>query len=670
MEAIRTLCSDLEAGNVKTLVMLGTNPVYTAPADLDFSSKLAKASAVVHVSDYVDETSSHSSCNWHINRAHYLEAWGDARAYDGTYSVTQPLILPLFNGKTIAEVLAAMAGGEVTTSYELTRASFFAVNGGSDEARWRAVLHDGVLKGSQWSDASVRSAISATELARQIEPIANSGGTELVFIPSPSVFDGRWANNGWLQELPDPLTKLTWDNAALMSPSTAERLGVGFEDVVRLSVGGSSVDAATLLLPGMADGVIALELGFGRSKGGRVADGAGVNAYVLRTSNAPGFVEVAASSTGATYPLACTQDHHSVSAAGVGGKGVQDRLPSIFREADLEEFRSHPDFASHRLHVPHRLNIWKTDLYADAEYAWAMTIDLTSCTGCSACVVACQAENNIPIVGKDQVIRGRELHWMRIDRYYRFSATKDAQGKTTGYDSSSIEAIAIQPVNCMHCENAPCEQVCPVAATTHDEQGLNVMVYNRCIGTRYCSNNCPYKVRRFNYYDFHARGPLREQPGMLLQVEPEYFTAPQAGGEPLRRMQFNPEVTVRSRGVMEKCTYCVQRIEAGKIKAKNAWVKQTEEQKKANPRVTVPDGSVIPACAQACPAGAIVFGDRNDPNSRVNTLLKDARAYEMLEELNTRPRTKYLAKLRNPVNGSGGSHDGDAHGHGSSEEHG
>jgi MoCo/4Fe-4S cofactor protein with predicted Tat translocation signal len=661
-QSIATLADDLDSGLVKTLVMLGTNPVYTAPADVDFGNKLTKANAVIHLSDYFDETSSHSNCHWHLNRAHFLEAWGDARGYDGTYSITQPLILPLFDGKTPVEVLAVIAGGEPMSAYEITRDTFFANAGGAnDEKFWRSIVHDGVLPESAWPiEASVQSQMSAAELAGRIAPMGrgDAARVELVFTPSSSVFDGRLANNGWLQELPGPITKLTWDNAALMSPAMGARFDVANGQVVRLTRGSSSVEAPALLIPGMADGTIELALGYGRETGGRIFVGAGVNAYPLRTTDALGFAnDVTLTKTGGTVKLATTQDHHSMSAEGVGGKGVQTRLPTIFREGNLDEYREHPDFAKHRTHIVHRLNLWNTDLLEGAEYAWAMTIDLSTCTGCSACVVACQAENNIPIVGKDQVLRGREMHWIRIDRYFRF-------GKTDGsYDTNDVQAVALQPVTCMHCENAPCEQVCPVAATVHDKQGLNVMVYNRCVGTRYCSNNCPYKVRRFNYYDFHVRKPHRAQPGMLLQVDTDYYMKQQAQAEPLKQMQFNPEVTVRSRGVMEKCTYCVQRIEKEKVKAKNTWVKQTEDEKRANPRVTVPDGSVVPACAQACPANAIVFGDRNDSGSRVAQLLKADRAYELLEELNTRPRTQYLAKLRNPANGAhGGSLDsGEAH---------
>jgi len=654
-QAIQSLANDLDERKVTTLIMLGGNPVFTAPADLDFSSKLSQANAVIHLSDYVDETSSHPNCHWHINRAHFLEAWADARSYNGTYSITQPLILPLFGGKTPAELLAAVAGGEPASSYDITRDTFFnAITQASDEKAWRKVVHDGVLASTAWpAEAATRSTIDPSAIAAKLPLMGASAGIELVLLPSANIFDGRWANNGWLLELPEPITKLTWDNAALMSPAMGAAHSIKTGQIVRLSRGSRSVDVAALLIPGLADDAITLALGFGRTAAGRVSEGAGVNAYPIRTSDALAYAaNVTLAKTGDSIQLATTQDHHSMSASGVGARGVQDRLPTIFREADLDEYRHHPDFVKHRSHVVHRLNLWNTDLLEGAQYAWAMTIDLSACTGCSACVVACQAENNIPIVGKDQVLRGRELHWMRIDRYFKFS--KNAAGQ---YDVNDVKSLAIQPVACVHCENAPCEQVCPVAATTHDHSGLNVMVYNRCVGTRYCSNNCPYKVRRFNYYDFHRRKPHRTQPGMLLQVDTDYYTTPQGEAAPLKQMQFNPDVTVRMRGVMEKCTYCVQRIEAGKIKTKNDWVKKSPDEKNADPRVTIPDGAIVPACAQACPANAIVFGDQNDPNSKISAMLKSDRSYQLLEEINTKPRTRYLAKLRNPAEGIKGSGD-------------
>jgi molybdopterin-containing oxidoreductase family iron-sulfur binding subunit len=374
-----------------------------------------------------------------------------------------------------------------------------------------------------------------------------------------------------------------------------------------------------------------------------------------------GFATASVSVPGRHYDLAITQDHYAIDT--VGGQGVQERLPTLFREATLDDYKHHPDFAAHRTHVVHRLSLWEENFPfhadengRDGRYAWAMSIDLSACTGCSACVIACQAENNIPIVGKEQVKIGREMHWIRVDRYFK------------GFNQENPDGFVLAPVPCMHCENAPCEQVCPVAATTHDDQGLNVMVYNRCIGTRYCSNNCPYKVRRFNYFDYHARDPHRAQPGALLQVEPEYYTRKQATPDALKQMQFNPEVTVRMRGIMEKCTYCVQRITRARIEAKNKWVRT----KNINPddpavkdvRVPIEDGTVVPACAQACPAQAIVFGDLNDRKSRVSQLHQHERTYQMLEELNPKPRTRYMAKIRNPHTSASSSieHHNGAHG--------
>jgi len=387
--------------------------------------------------------------------------------------------------------------------------------------------------------------------------------------------------------------------------------------------------------------------------------------YPLRQSEAMWFAGGATiEKTGVKYPLATTQDHHAIDVEGIGGKGQQQRLGKLYREATLDHYKGHPKFAEHGVHVPHRLSLFEENTLEGAEYRWAMSIDLSACTGCNACVVACQAENNIPIVGKEEVIAGREMHWIRVDRYFKF-------GKREGkFDAGKLESIALQPLTCHHCENAPCEQVCPVAATVHDTDGLNVMVYNRCIGTRYCSNNCPYKVRRFNYFDYHRRDPLRERPLPLLQVQPDYYTKRQSGAEELLQMQFNPEVSVRMRGVMEKCTFCTQRIAEAKIEAKNAWVQTPPAERDHAERVAVPDGAIQTACEQACPAQAIVFGDLNDAESRVSKLHAHERSYAMLEFLNVKPRVQYLAKLRNPAlsEAEAGDHaDGE---HGSPGDHG
>jgi MoCo/4Fe-4S cofactor protein with predicted Tat translocation signal len=660
LESIQALARNIAANGVQTLVIIGGNPAYNAPADLKFADLLKQVQTTIHLSDYVDETS--RQCAWHVNRAHYLEAWGDGRSHDGTLCLAQPLIEPLFNGRSAIELLAAMTGDELTGGYDIVRRTVRELGSGADfDAFWRKGIHDGFIANSAAAAATVR--VQSQNLAQHAQAMqaqwnAGKGGElEIVFIPDSSVYDGRFANNGWLQELPDPMTKLTWDNALLLSPAAAASRGLKSGDMVNLQVGGGSLNVPVLVLPGQFAGSAAIALGYGRGFEGRVCNGAGFNAYVLRTSGTMGFAGGASiSNTGETYVLASTQDHHAPDT--VGGKGTQERLPTLFREATLAEYQTEPDFAKERAHVVHRLSLWEErhPFHLEgqsAAYAWAMSIDLNACTGCSACVIACQAENNIPIVGKDQVKRQREMHWIRIDRYFK------------GMNYEAPESFTLAPVPCMHCENAPCEQVCPVAATTHDDQGLNVMVYNRCIGTRYCSNNCPYKVRRFNYFDYHARGPLRQQPGMLLQVEPEYYAKSQSQSDPLRQLQFNPEVTVRMRGIMEKCTFCVQRITTARIKAKNAWVKAKNLDPNAalDQRVPIEDGAITPACAQACPAQAIVFGDLHDPNSRVAKLHKHERTYEMLEELNTKPRTRYMARIRNPAF-TMHSHNGDMHTHG------
>ncbi|MHC4421078.1 MAG: TAT-variant-translocated molybdopterin oxidoreductase [Planctomycetota bacterium] len=652
--SIKALAGEIAAGRVTTLVIIGGNPAYDAPADLDFAAALQTVAASVHLSLYDNETS--RLCTWHVPRAHELEAWGDARAWDGTIGIIQPLILPLFGGMSAPELLAVMAADDLTAGYDITRRTFAEGTGGRDVDRlWRQTLHDGYQAGS--ADPTATPSIKSAAVTAAVEELWQTwtppGGDafELVFAQDACVYDGRFANNGWLQELPDPLTKMTWDNAVCVGPEAAARLGVATGDMVRIGREGRAVSAAVCVVPGQHPESVTLSLGYGRRHAGAVGDGAGFDFYPLRTSDAMGIAGGAAiQKIAGRYEFALTQDHHPIDS--VGGAGTAKRLPTILREGTLDEYRRDPHFVRHRAHAVHRLSLWNETNLEGGAYAWGMSIDLSACTGCSACVVACQAENNIPIVGKDQVKRGREMHWIRVDRYFKGGA-------------ETPEAVGLQPVPCMHCENAPCEQVCPVAATVHDDDGLNVMVYNRCVGTRYCSNNCPYKVRRFNYFDYQKRTPLRETD--VLDVQPDYFTRPQSDANLLQRMQFNPEVTVRSRGVMEKCTFCVQRIAEARIEAKNAWVKQPEAAKRDNPRVTVPDGTLAPACAQACPAQAIVFGDLNDPGSRVAQLRGHDRSYEMLEELNLKPRTTYLAKLRNPAaglapEGAPPAHEGDGHG--------
>jgi molybdopterin-containing oxidoreductase family iron-sulfur binding subunit len=584
--SLTTLVSAMKTGAIQTLVVLGGNPVFDAPADLDFASAMAKVPQSIVLGQSVDETS--SKATWHIPRAHYLESWGDARAVGGTLSVVQPLILPLFGGRSAVELLGLMVAGKDRPGYEIVRETWKPILKEAEfDRKWNRILHDGLLPDSELPEVvPALTGQPLAELGRLAEASANAGsGLEVVFLPSPSLHDGRFANDGWLQELPDPLTKLVWDNPALVSPKTAETLGLRTGDVVRLDHAGRSLELPMWLLPGMGDGVVALTLGYGRSRAGRIGSGVGFDTFTVRASQALGFNSgVALTRLGRTYPLSATQEH-----------GSMEGRP-VVRESTVTELRSKPAVGEKPAAGAH-LSLFKEHTY-DKGHQWGMTIDLNSCIGCNACMVACQSENNVPVVGKDQVARGREMHWLRIDRYF------------SGDPSGNAEAV-VQPVPCMHCEDAPCEQVCPVAATVHDAEGLNVMVYNRCIGTRYCSNNCPYKVRHFNFFNF-----TNDTPNIL-------------------KLAMNPDVTVRARGVMEKCTYCTQRINRAKIDTKLAGGQ-------------LRDGDIKTACQQACPTSAIEFGDLRDPSSRVARAKTDPRNYALLEELNTKPRTTYLAKVRNP----------------------
>jgi MoCo/4Fe-4S cofactor protein with predicted Tat translocation signal len=632
--SLAALVSAMNGGAVQTLVVLGGNPVFDAPVDLDFASAMAKVPHSIALGHTVDETS--SKAEWHVPRAHYLESWGDARAVGGMVSVVQPLILPLFNGKTLVEVLGMMVAGqpaaptegappppEERSGYDIVRDTWKPILGEAGfDTKWNRVLHDGFLSGSELPEVvPTLTGEPLAELARSIgggAPGGSSSGLEVVFLPSPSLHDGRFANDGWLQELPDPLTTLTWDNPALVSPKTAETLGLSSGEVVRLDYAGRSVELPVWLLPGMTDGVVALTLGYGRSHAGRIGTGVGFDTFKVRSSGAPGFDRGASlTRLGRTYPLSATQEHGSMEGRPVVREStlsaLQSRSTAAAAAADRPAAGAAPAEAAHAeqsapapkqggalgvfAEHPEHFSLWKEHTY-DQGNQWGMTIDLNSCIGCNACVTACQSENNIPVVGKVQVAKGREMHWIRVDRYF------------SGEPSGGPEVV-FQPVPCMHCEDAPCEQVCPVAATVHDGQGLNVMVYNRCIGTRYCSNNCPYKVRRFNFFNF-----TKDTPESL-------------------KLAMNPDVTVRARGVMEKCTYCTQRINRVKIDARLAGRE-------------LRDGDVKTACQQACPAQAIEFGDLRDPSSRVVKTKADPRNYALLEELNTKPRTTYLSKVRNP----------------------
>jgi MoCo/4Fe-4S cofactor protein with predicted Tat translocation signal len=602
IESIQSLAADMKADSVDALIILGGNPAFDAPADLEFARLLRSVSTTIHLSQYRNETS--RLCRWHLPRAHWLESWGDARSYDGTISIIQPLIAPLYNGRSPIELLSLLLGEQQTKGYDIVRQTFHTIRGNvTFESAWRHALHDGLVADSAWPNAAPAPRVRnwADRLAAFANDGMHGGESEVTFCQDHSIYDGRFANNGWLQEMSDPMTKLAWGNAAVVSPGAADRLGIKLDDVVRLEVNGRPIELPAFIMPGQADDSIMLHVGYGRQHSGRVGDGVGIDVYCLRSCeamHAAGAVQI--SKTGRSAALACTQDHHAIDT--IGREGAKQRLGELYREGTLAEYRARPDFAKDVDHHPPLLSLWNEHEYAG--HRWGMAIDLNKCIGCSACIVACQAENNIPVVGKSEVARGRDMHWIRVDRYF------------TGPPSDP--QVAHQPVTCHQCENAPCEQVCPVAATVHDSEGLNVMVYNRCVGTRYCSNNCPYKVRRFNFFNNHKHV------------------------RPVEKMHFNPDVTVRSRGVMEKCSFCMQRIHEAKIAAKNE-------------RREIVDGEITPACAQACPTQAITFGDLNDPHSRVRKQHEDPRGYAMLAELNVKPRLHYLARLRNPAGGVAGS---------------
>ena len=580
--SLTELVQDMRSGQVDMLIIVGGNPVFNAPVDLDFASALEKVEFRAHMGLYENETS--AQCHWHLPESHYLEAWGDARAYDGTISIIQPLIQPLYGTKSSYDLVGTLNGQGGKPVLDILREYWLDQNLALDfEKFWQQSLHDGLLANTALAPKDLKISTNLQvplELGKRLE----EEELELVLRPDATIWDGRFANNGWLQETPNPITKLTWDNAALLSPDTAERLGLKNEQVVQLDFAGQTLSVPVWLLPGQAQDVVTLHLGYGQTHSGRVGNGAGFNAYSLRPSSALwGGAGLKLNSTFEHHPLASTQDHHSMEGR------------HLVRHGDLEQFEKHPTFAQEEGHnFPEDLT-----LYSGFEYngnAWGMTIDLNACIGCNACSVACQSENNIPIVGKDEVLNGREMSWIRIDRYY------------TDLDEPEIYH---QPVPCQQCENAPCELVCPVTATSHSAEGLNDMVYNRCVGTRYCSNNCPYKVRRFNFLQYADRDT-----------------------ESLK-LQNNPDVTVRYRGVMEKCTYCVQRINSARIDSK----------KSGNP---IRDGQIKTACEQACPTEAIAFGDINDSKSKVGRLKASPLNYEILNELNTRPRTSYLARIKNP----------------------
>ncbi len=595
VDSLQNLVEAMRAGEVQALLILGGSPVYNAPANCSFAAALEKVPLAAHLSQYEDETS--ARCQWHIPELHFLESWSDTRAADGTASIVQPLIAPLGSGKTAHEFMAALLGNPTATSYEIVRAFWLSrlnetsANGDTANRNWQQTLHDGVIAQTRAPSvqATIRDDFESALGQQLVLPRPKGAGISVVFQPDPSLWDGRFANNGWLQELPRPLTTLTWDNAALIAPATAETLQVETGDVIAVTVDTSTIELPVLVTPGQPAKVVTIHLGYGRERAGRVGNRVGTNVYPIRFSDGMWHVpEADVRAAGRTYKLAVTQHHHVMDGRDLVRAGTY---------AEFAEHPEHPAFMSDG-HAPgEAVSMYPEHKYDG--YKWGMVINQSACIGCNACVVACQAENNVPIVGKSQVLNSREMHWLRIDHYYRGSPENPAHYH--------------QPMLCQHCELAPCEPVCPVAATTHSSEGLNEMTYNRCIGTRYCSNNCPYKVRRFNFLDYNRE--LRED--AVLQLV------------------SNPDVTVRSRGVMEKCTFCVQRISAARIQA------EKEDRK-------IRDGEVVTACQAACPTEAIVFGDLNDSGSRVKQETTSPLIYSVLGELNTRPRTTYRAVVRNP----------------------
>jgi molybdopterin-containing oxidoreductase family iron-sulfur binding subunit len=588
-KSIRELSDDMASGAVRMLIILGGNPVYNAPADCRFADAIKNVKTVVHHSLYNDETSRIS--HWHIAATHYLEEWSDARAFDGTVSIVQPLIEPLYAGRSAHELMSVLLGRAGRKGLDIVREYWRERTGASNdfEKEWRRWLHDGVVPNTE---AAIRRPRIKRGFASEppSERALSSNEIELVFQPDAGVWDGRYANNGWLQEMPRPLTQIVWDNTALISPQTASRLNLKTGSVASIQCSGYSVNAPVLIYPGHPDDCATILMGGGRTHAGHTGNKVGFNAFAIRRSDQPWIAIGSANATGARIDLVTTQEHHQLS---------ERHHERIYRSATLSEFKAKPDFVTKY----DEFGQTPPSIYPGFDYSkgnqWGMVVNLNACIGCNACVVACQAENNIPVVGKDQVRRGREMHWIRIDRYF--------------VGDSKNPRIALQPITCKHCENAPCEAVCPVAATVHSTDGLNQMVYNRCIGTRYCSNNCPYKVRRFNFYKFA-----------------DHTT-------PSLKLQRNPDVTVRARGVMEKCTFCVQRISEARIEAK-----------KKGRLVDVKADGLQTACQQACPTKAIVFGDINNPEDDVAKQRALPLNYGVLVELNTRPRLTYLAKIRNP----------------------
>lgn len=580
LNGLAELSRDLGSGQVEALIIIGGNPVFNAPADLEFERKLSQIRFTLHLSPFQDETS--ATCQWHVPENHFLESWSDTVGSDGSTSIVQPLIAPLYSGYSRHQLFALFLGQVSAQDYDLVRNYWKSRGNWNDfEKQWRQALSDGVLPISSAEIIPAEGPANPPE-AVAVKQAANS--IELSFHPDPTLWDGRFGNNGWAQELPKPFTRVTWDNPALISPALAKELAVGNGDIVELRTDSAKLEIPVWILPGQAKRTISLHLGAGRYRCGHVGDKVGVNVYPLRTTQRPWLVPgVQIRKTGEFHQIVSTQFHHAMDER----EPVQTRTSEEFvrQAAPTDQLAKEPEPDQTLFNFSERLT---------AEHQWGMVINLNTCIGCNACVLACQSENNIPVVGRDQVWRGRIMHWIRVDRYF--------EGEP---DSPNFYH---QPVPCMHCETAPCELVCPVEATNHSADGLNQMIYNRCIGTRFCSNNCPYKVRRFNFLHFADTKTLSFQLG------------------------WNPEVTVRSRGVMEKCSYCIQRIRRVEFDAEKA-------------KRAIKDGEIIPACAQVCPAEAITFGDIKDQDSLVSQLKASRLNYGLMEELNTRPRTTYLAKV-------------------------
>jgi MoCo/4Fe-4S cofactor protein with predicted Tat translocation signal len=596
--SLKELVSDMRAGKVDLLIILGGNPAYDAPADFAFADALKNTNIPIriHLGLHNDETA--ELCHWHVNEAHYLEAWGDTRAYDGTVSIVQPLIAPLYSGKSAYELVALLSGQTAASGHDVVQNYWKSKHPGADfDMWWRKSLHDGWIEGTGFTEKQVKPDVAKFDLSK-LHFAEVTAWTDRVIVPEinfrrdPSIYDGQFSNNAWLQELPKPMSKMTWDNPLQMGPKMAEAKGVKSGDMVLVELNGNSMKLPVWIQAGHPDNSVTVFLGYGRQRAGRSGTGAGFDVYPLRYSATPWFTTgVKISKAEGTHILATTQGYQTMD--------VGDEERPIILTKTLEEYKKEANFGeespTESMYPPYD--------YKSQPYSWGMAIDLNSCVGCNNCIIACQSENNVAVVGKEQVNRGRHMHWLRVDAYY--------QG-----DRDNPKAY-FQPVPCMQCENAPCELVCPVGATTHSTEGLNDMVYNRCVGTRYCSNNCPYKVRRFNFLRFQD------------------FDTPQF------KMMRNPDVTVRTRGVMEKCTYCVQRINHARIDSETASVREGKD-------IRIKDGELQTACQQSCPANAIVFGNINDPNSLVSKWKAKSRNYSLLDDLNTRPRTTYLAEIRNP----------------------